>query len=365
MNLFKTTELGGLPLNLNDFRFIFGQDTYTGGIYQVLNSMLRRFGNNFIIYGCEVSGTDITAGLVMLDGELLFVDLHAFGANTHFAKVTTYHADGLKVFEDNTPPTGHDTYQKDRATVSAVVGTVAFATMPRLKGRGENYLNVTTITLTASKLITITPNNGNIYNIKSDGSTHVELSGIIDTSTKVEGEEIYIKIDSTSDPIIINVGTAAGEINGFKGLKCIATAGTIMKLIYSQGGVWYVKSASKALLTTPYKDAAGITTYKRTLTKIIELGDWNMDATTNVDVAHGLTGSKIIDVRTKIFRNAPSGGLSYNLESAIANDGVVDGVIIWDDTHIYNNRKTGGNFDIANFNSTSFNRGLIYIIYEE
>ena len=59
MNTLKSTDLGGFPFKLNDIRFIFGQGSYTGGIYQTLNSLLRTLGDNFIVYGCNLEGLTI------------------------------------------------------------------------------------------------------------------------------------------------------------------------------------------------------------------------------------------------------------------------------------------------------------------
>src|SRR6056297_1724763 len=84
---------GGKPdFNLDDMLW---NDEAT---YNALNDVFRAFGDNYIIQG--VTGTtSITAGYIMLDGELLKVDAHT-KSSTHFAKVTTYDAGGDVDFND-------------------------------------------------------------------------------------------------------------------------------------------------------------------------------------------------------------------------------------------------------------------------
>lgn len=106
-------------------------------------------------------------------------------------------------------------------------------------------------------------------------------------------------------------------------------------------------------------------------TKIIEIGNWNMDATSTLNVPHGL-GANYKNIRglSGIIRDdndmnyysipsSPSGG------SADVNFYVVRGVSVIDNTNIPVERKTGGNFDHADFNNAAaYNRGWITITYE-
>lgn len=92
-----------------------------------LIDIFRAFGDNYIIQG--VTGTtSITAGYVMLDGEILKVDAHT-QTNTHFVKVTTYEAGGDKTFNDSV---ARQTWQKNRATISAGSGSLAYAGAKRM-----------------------------------------------------------------------------------------------------------------------------------------------------------------------------------------------------------------------------------------
>ena len=87
------------------------------------------------------------------------------------------------------------------------------------------------------------------------------------------------------------------------------------------------------------------------ITTIVNIGDWDMDLTDNVNVAHGLTFTKIrgwqvviIDDTTVEFLDLNFSG-SSNLSS----------------TNFSLFRTTAGDFDNTDYDSTSFNRGYITI----
>ena len=98
-------------------------------------------------------------------------------------------------------------------------------------------------------------------------------------------------------------------------------------------------------------------------TKIVDIGDWNMDTTTNVDVAHGLTFTNIRNVNVMIRRDdntiyTPLDGGQNTINGD--NQGNVNTI---DSTNINLTRVTGGTFDSNNWDSTSYNRGWMIITY--
>lgn len=222
---------GGLP-NFSIDEVLFNDDA----IRSALQEIFRAFGDNYIIQG--VTGTtSITAGYIMLDGELLQVDAHT-KTNTHFAKVTTYDPLGDITFNDGV---ARQTWQKNRATISASSGSLAYATAKRL-------------------------------------------------STMID---------------------------------------------YNKG-------------------------YN---TKIIEIGDWDMDATASVTVAHGLTYANIIDVTATIRADSPGIDYKGSIVHIDNSTGLGSGFVSAGTTLVTLTRVTGGFFDSTNFNQTSFNRGWIFIKY--
>lgn len=104
------------------------------------------------------------------------------------------------------------------------------------------------------------------------------------------------------------------------------------------------------------KDIAGVTLH----TKIIEIGDWNMDSTDFVNIAHGVDYSKIISVQAIIKNDLDS--YSVNL-AGTSTGGLGMGSIYTYATYILLARMTSGYFDHTDYDSVSYNRGYILIQY--
>lgn len=94
------------------------------------------------------------------------------------------------------------------------------------------------------------------------------------------------------------------------------------------------------------------------ITKVIEIGDWNMDSFVNKSVAHGLDLSKILKVDVIIRNDDDSTRVDFTFDHNF--DGV-EGNIYITSTNIQMNRLDSGYFDNSSFNSTSYNRGWIII----
>jgi hypothetical protein len=92
---------------------------------------------------------------------------------------------------------------------------------------------------------------------------------------------------------------------------------------------------------------------------IIEIGDWNMDSTGNITVAHGLTYANIISY-TVIVRNDID-NVRINLDTPM--NGSVAGWVWLNSTLFQLYRTNAGWYDNTGYDSTSFNRGWITIWY--
>jgi len=129
MDKLDSTNNGGMPLELDDLRWALGQESTSKAIYQALNYLLKMYGNNIILYGCEFTATPVAAapvteGLVLLDSELLFVDAHTVdltASEGYAQKVTTYDSIGQETFRDGSTV---DTYEKNRCNFNATSGTI-------------------------------------------------------------------------------------------------------------------------------------------------------------------------------------------------------------------------------------------------
>lgn len=95
-------------------------------------------------------------------------------------------------------------------------------------------------------------------------------------------------------------------------------------------------------------------------TKIIEIGDWDMDSTLSVVIAHNLTASKIRKVDAIIINDSAS---RYVPIDSVYDWNAPNGVISYTSTDVVLSRIAGGAFDSTSYNSTSYNRGWITIEY--
>lgn len=94
--------------------------------------------------------------------------------------------------------------------------------------------------------------------------------------------------------------------------------------------------------------------------KRIDIGDWDMVATASINVAHGLTLADILEVSVWIYNDAASSISPIGFDSGTGSAGRFNmnttNVILW--------RTLGGLWDSTNYDSTSYNRGHIYIKYK-
>lgn len=99
--------------------------------------------------------------------------------------------------------------------------------------------------------------------------------------------------------------------------------------------------------------------------KVIEIGDWDMVSTPSVFILHGMTVSKIRSIHVFVRNDAGtniSNLMVPDVDSA-SSFPETDGAVGANATGVILQRRTGGNYDSVNYNSTSFNRGWITIEY--
>jgi hypothetical protein len=98
--------------------------------------------------------------------------------------------------------------------------------------------------------------------------------------------------------------------------------------------------------------------------KVINIGSWDMDSTSSLNVAHGISDwTKIRSASAFIIKDI--GGIYeslYNYSPGLSNSGG-SSYIGWNSTNILLARIDGGFFDNANYNDTLINRGYIIIEY--
>ncbi len=95
--------------------------------------------------------------------------------------------------------------------------------------------------------------------------------------------------------------------------------------------------------------------------KVINIDDWDMDATTAVNVAHNLTATNIRALTVTIRADTDTD--FRDLGGNYFDENIAAGHYDWDATLVKMHREPGGWFDSTAFDSTSFNRGWITIWY--
>jgi len=106
--------------------------------------------------------------------------------------------------------------------------------------------------------------------------------------------------------------------------------------------------------TNKAADGIGVTIPRQ---KILEIGAWNMDSTSSVNVAHGLTLSKIVGLRAVIINDIANH--HYNLNWGSPSAGSLEA----DATDISLFRTSSGAFDNNAFDDGVMNRGYIIVDY--
>ncbi len=101
-------------------------------------------------------------------------------------------------------------------------------------------------------------------------------------------------------------------------------------------------------------------------TKMIEIGDWDMDATDFVYVAHGLMSTKIRSYSCLVRQDADTGYYVFPFHETVQNV-VAGGIAIRAaDPSVFKCwRVGGGSFDSILFDETPYNRGWIIVWYVE
>lgn len=101
------------------------------------------------------------------------------------------------------------------------------------------------------------------------------------------------------------------------------------------------------------------------ITKVVEIGDWDMDADPSVDIAHGLgTDYKKTRGLSVIIRDDADASFFALPTIDASGNGNGGASLLSNGTDIRITRTTGGFLDSSLFNSTSFNRGWVTIVRE-
>lgn len=235
------------------------------------------------------------------------------------------------------------------------IGDVNFNTMmttldKTYKGKAEITLSEYDTTAAPDvKVGSVFENNGALFIVDTTDITPTGYSGISVSTT------FYLYYDESATAFIFNStaptwsDTLQGWYNG--------NDRAFFSMYKDSGGTLY---ESKLALDKLAKgiDAEGIFVK----TKIIEIGDWDMDSTATKTIAHGLSDFKKVRLISASIRKDDDTELYFLHHGGTAVSAF--GYIYADSTNINLVRAPAGFFDSTDFNSTSYNRGWVDIIYE-
>lgn len=95
---------------------------------------------------------------------------------------------------------------------------------------------------------------------------------------------------------------------------------------------------------------------------VVQIGDWNMDSTASVFIAHGLSDFTKIRQISCVVRS-DTGGLVLPINNCDSSGNAYGWIDSVDSTNVSITRLTGGLYDSTNYDATSYNRGWITIGY--
>ena len=211
----------------------------------------------------------------------------------------------------------------------------------------------------------------------SAGAVMITLPDATQATFEMPWEAIEIvKVSADANPVIL-FPAGAQTING-NGIESISTQWAGMRLTTDNNNWIMVRDAvtlfgyPPILPTVPAMAAASVVVtnasgyipglpFRR---KVISIGDWDMDTTASVNIAHGLTLAKIIGVTAIVFDDAGAAAYpltaGYTVPPATDAEGSVLRVTALD---VVLTRRAGGVFDAAGFATTPLNRGTIIVDY--
>jgi len=181
---------------------------------------------------------------------------------------------------------------------------------------------------------------------------NLRLNGNIISSQNTNGD---IELDPNgSGDIILDIGstgivrTSSTHTSNISGSNDVITKG-------------YADSNYTLGTASDFVQNAGNTgSFTELKTKVIEIGDWNMDTASIKTVAHGLTYANI---RYAFVTVRNDGDTSISMGP---NAGQEENIgVTCSATNVAMTRLTGGVYDNSNYNSTSYNRGWVTLFYED
>lgn len=226
----------------------------------------------------------------------------------------------------------------DLATTLAALAAVV--DLSELKAVLTNFIDSMLMKRDVQNTVTVT--GAGTTNVDFDGYDTVKVSTGYDCTLNIQnindGDVKFLWLSKTSRVTVVFTGATSQEID-------TTYTTTLTDIIYIVTKKFY----GTVVLAPLTKSFA----FNR---KIVEIGAWNMDANSTVNVAHGLTSTKIRNWDVIIYDD---GGLGYKFEKYGAGSTELTA------TNIVLDRINGGDYDSTDFDNSVDNRGYVTIWYTD
>lgn len=326
----KTNPFTSYPLSAIGTALLYGDGVYKINVLDVDGAQVSGFPRDNVkvrhqnYYNRAVSSTTSQTS----DDDFLEVDTTAGAVTINLLAVSSWvsplkimHISGANAI--TLDPSGAELIEGAANYAFTSVGTI-IEVVPNASGTALRIAGIRSATL------------------DSDGDTGIEVERTADV------DEVRIKTAGV-DRVVINATATDVDALSIGGVAVTSSAAELNILDGATSSAAEIDAASKGI---------GVTIPRR---KILNIGDWNMDATSLVTIASGISSvSKILSVSAAIMRDDST--IAFDL-SGSTEGGSLGGRAYWLDNNIILERTTSGFFDATTFDSTSFNRGWVVVDY--
>lgn len=385
---YKTTEVGTVNISTD------GTMTGTGTLFTEVLRGQNNFpikikfpdsSNNTQEYVVQSVTSDTSA---LLNASGLVVD-----TGVEYEVIGTF-SPGVSVPEDSKRPYQYDSYEIELISGSPSGGDLVLATVQTdgattvidderkgliLSGNVEGA-NTLIHNISSSNGELIVPKEGNYFLVTMDWPSLGSMT------YRPAGEELFLRFqDGSVGNVNVNKPTSISNPQDNNTLTILNPIGSSIQFIggdvahfISAGGEgWHLVNIPQQVAASSYAERTGANTFTganifqgnttfengvtengvKYIRKEVQIGAWDMDTVASVNVAHGIVGSTIRDVRVMIIEDGAAN--YYPFADQVDGDG---GDVKWDSTNIVLTKKASGFFDTTNFNGGG-NRGYVTITY--
>lgn len=318
-----------------------------------------------------VAQTDINLGSATLNG-----------AATNYVKASYSVIDGNT--RSRAKKVGSYSYEVQPTviiTVDTTAPTQFELQLATLVGDGSSFLTITDTLYTTDYEDNIA-SNLNLINSSFKGMNAIAVTNYQTTTVPAIKEQSRCEVNGTvlSNPSDITITGATINDTWYEILLTPSGSSFTASFIARGTGVWDdtkqgLYSGNNRVVAIVLRDGSGnfinkniLSISNRTITIKIEMGDWDMDASSNILVVHGIPDKKKIRGVTAIVRDDNDSSYfdfaTRNMETAGSVAPFDFGINLSNATQITLVRSALGAFNAVLYDSTSFNRGWITITYE-